>query len=126
VLLMARDPAIEARLVRWAQGVTVGDGSGFPAMSVLHPSWQPPAPGLTPTLKSGPGSDVTHTHALIRRLSERLIATLVVHYILRPPVAEQALMLGCEADTVHARVERAHAELQRMIQAPIVFETSSR
>jgi DNA-directed RNA polymerase specialized sigma24 family protein len=120
---MARDPAIEARLIRWAQGVTVGDGSGFPAMSVLHPSWQPPAPGLTPTLKVAPGSDVAHTHALIRRLSDRMIATLVVHYILKPPMVDQAVMLECEACTVHARVERAHQQLRQMLCGPVVFET---
>jgi len=34
---MARDMKIELRLLRWAAAVTVGDGSGFPTMSVLHP-----------------------------------------------------------------------------------------
>ena len=45
----ARDERIEARLQRWARWVTVGDGSGFPTMSVLHREWTPPSPGTTPT-----------------------------------------------------------------------------
>lgn len=108
---MARIPDIEARLLRWAQGVTLGDGSGFPSMSVLHPEWQPPSPGVTPTLKALPGSDVLETHRAISRLSERLIVTLVLHYILKPPLAEQARMLDCGEATVYARVERAHGLL---------------
>lgn len=108
---MARIPEIEERLQRWAQACTVGDGSGYPCKSVLHPTWQPPAPGVTPTLKSAPGGDAAATHRAIGQLSERLIATLVVHYILRPPLPEQALLLGCAADTVLARVERAHRQL---------------
>lgn len=112
---MARMPEIEARLLRWAQGVTVGDGSGFPAMSVIHPEWQPPSPGTTPMLKTLPGSDVAQTHRAIEQLSERLIATLVVHYILKPPIAEQARLLDCGEATVYTRVERAHAQLHQVL-----------
>jgi DNA-directed RNA polymerase specialized sigma24 family protein len=112
---MARIPEIEARLIRWAQGVTVGDGSGFPAMSIIHPSWQPPTPGQTPTLKVGRGSDVAQTHAAIAKLGPKLIAVLVAHYILKPPLADQAAMLDCQEDTVGDRVERAHRHLAAIL-----------
>ena len=36
---MARIQWVHERLLRWAQGITVGDGNGFPAMSVIHPQW---------------------------------------------------------------------------------------
>lgn len=115
---MARDAQIHERLQRWAQGVTVGDGSGYPAMNVLHPEWQPPSPGATPTLKSTAGSDVRATHrAIAQHLSDRLVATLVVHYVLRPSVAEQARMLDCSEETVHKRVKRAHCQLLNVLGA---------
>ena len=122
---MGKRADVETRLQRWAQGRSVGDGSGFPCMSVLHPEWQPPAPGVTPTLKVAPGSDVAQTQRMIGRLSERLIATVWVHYIMKPPIAEQAKLLQCAEATVHARVERAHAELAKMMDAEMagVFET---
>lgn len=112
---MARDEAIEARLQRWAQGVTVGDGSGFPVMSVLHPSWTPPSPGVLPSLKVAPASDVRQTHQAIARLSARLQDTLVMHYCIKAPMAEQAARLGCAIDTVYGRVERAHVELRMLL-----------
>ena len=124
---MARDDRIHQRLLRWADGVVVGDGSGFPTKSVLHESWNPPAPGLTPTMKLSVASDVAATHRLISRLSDRLIATIVVHYVLKPPIKEQAMLLDCAEDTVLARVERAHHEIRRMLfDGVAVFETSSK
>ena len=93
----------------------MGDGSGYPAMSVIHPMWQPPTPGTTPTMKVASASDVARTHAAIGRLSDRLQATLVAHYILRWPMEEQAAVLECEPATVYARVERAHVELRRVL-----------
>jgi len=112
---MARIPEMEARLQRWAHGVTVGDGSGFPVMSVIHPEWQPPSPGVTPTLKVSAGSDVRETHRAIAQLSARLVATLVAHYVLRPPIGQQALMLDCSTATVYLRVERAHRRLAEVL-----------
>jgi DNA-directed RNA polymerase specialized sigma24 family protein len=112
---MARDLDIEARLQRWADYVTVGDGSGYPAMSVLHPSWQPPAPGQAPTLKVAPSSDARQTHRAIGMLSQRLANTVAVHYCMRLPVAQQAQRLGCEERTVHQRIEHAHRELRRIL-----------
>lgn len=110
---MARDAGMEARLQRWAQWVTVGDGSGYPVKSVLHPEWQPPSPGITPTLKTAPATDVRATHRAIGRLSQRLANTLVVHYCLKLSLAEQADRLACSIDAIHNRVERAHRLLMR-------------
>lgn len=108
---MARDAAIEARLQRWAQWLNVGDGSGFPVLSVLHPEWQPPSPGITPTMKVGSASDVRATHRAIARLSLRLANTLVVHYCMKLPLPEQARRLDCAESTVLARVDMAHSRL---------------
>ena len=115
---MARDAVIEARLQRWGAWVSVGDGSGFPVMSVLHPEWQPPSPGVTPTMKVGQATDVRQTHRAIAQLSQRLANTLVVHYCLKLPVAAQADRLQCAEGTVHARVEEAHRQLAAIL-API-------
>lgn len=112
---MARDAQIHERLQRWAQGITVGDGSGYPSMSIIHPEWQPPSPGVTPTLKSTAGSDVRETHRAIATLSSRLVATVVVYYVLRPPLPDQARMLGCTVDTVHGRIERVHRQLAQLL-----------
>ncbi len=108
---MPRDPRIEARLQRWAQWVQVGDGSGYPVTSVLHPSWMPPSPGVTPTLKVAAGSDVRETHRAVGRLPIKLANAVLVHYVIKGSIAEQAVRLECEEVTVHARVERAHRAL---------------
>lgn len=112
---MARDNEIHARLLAWAQYVTVGDGSGYPAMSVLHPEWQPPAPGTTPTMKVSAPSMAAQTHRAIGMLSLRLANTLVVHYVLKLPLAEQAERLECAEPTVYARVEAAHRQLRGLL-----------
>lgn len=113
---MARDAAIEARLQRWAQAVTVGDGSGFPTMSVLHREWSPPSGGMTPSMKVAPASDVMQTHRALGKLSLRLRNTVVVHYCLRLPMELQAERLECAVDTVHGRVEQAHRQLAAVLQ----------
>ena len=114
---MARDADIEARLLRWAQAVTVGDGSGFPSMSMLHPEWQPPSPGMRPSMKTAPASDVGSTHRAVARLSMRLRNTIVVHYCLRLSMELQAARLDCAVDTVHGRIEQAHRELMLLLGA---------
>lgn len=116
---MARCPWIEERLQRWAQGVTVGDGSGYPAMSVIHPNWMPPSGGQTPVMKTAPASDVRQTHRCIGRLSARLQDTVVVHYVMRPSLQDQAERLGCSVDTVHQRIERVHALMRGMLAEPV-------
>ena len=112
---MARDPKIDARLMRWAQAVTVGDGSGYPIKCVLHEDWSPPGGGITPTMKVAPASDVRETHRAISALSLRLRNTVAVHYVIKGAVADQALMLDCAVDTVHARVEEAHRQIAKAL-----------
>jgi DNA-directed RNA polymerase specialized sigma24 family protein len=111
----ARDEAVEARLQRWAQWVTAGDGSGFPAMSVLHPSWQPPSPGTTPTLKVGSNNDAQQTHRALKQLSLRLRNTVVVHYCHKVPLAEQARRLECAESTVTARIGLIHQQVRQAL-----------
>lgn len=105
---MARDELIDRLLRTWAQWLMVGDGSGYPSMSTLHPDWSPPSPGTTPSMKVGAPSSARETHRMVGLLSDRLQATLRLHYCTNLPVAEQALRLGCQADTVHKRVQVAH------------------
>lgn len=113
---MGKDDRIEALLVDWAQWLTVGDGSGYATMSVLHEDWTPPTPGLTPTMKTAHPQRARRLHMLIvSMLSDRLQQTLVVHYCQRLPLVEQAERLDCKVSTVHARVEFAHRELRRLI-----------
>lgn len=113
---MARDERMDARLWRWAQAVTVGDGSGYSSVSPLHPNWSPPTPGMRPTLKvSGASSDAAATHAAVRELSLRLRNTVVVHYCLRLPIAEQAGRLECAESTVHQRIDEAHRRLAALL-----------
>lgn len=110
---MGKDDRIEALLIEWAQWLTVGDGSGYATMSVLHVDWTPPSPGTTPTMKTGKASRSAAVHRAIGRMSQRLANTLVVHYCLRLPLAEQALRLDCGEGTVVARLVYAHRLLRR-------------
>lgn len=104
---MGKDDRIEALLIEWAQWLTVGDGSGYATMSVLHVDWSPPAPGATPSLKVYRPQRAAQLHAQILQLSQRLQDTLAVHYVMRLPVAEQARRLECAESTVHSRVQFA-------------------
>lgn len=113
---MARDAAIEARLLRWAEAVTIGDASGYASVCTLHESWSPPQAGQRPTLKVGVASDVRETHRAIGQLSLRLRNAVVVHYCYGGTIAEQATRMECEPNTVHARVERAHQVLLGILQ----------
>lgn len=118
---MARDPLMEARLQRWAEWITVGDGSGYPKRCVLHEDWSIPPAGSAPSLKVAAPLDARATHRAVAQLSMRLANTLVVHYVLRLPIDEQAARLGCQRATVYQRVEQAHALLAKAL--PGVFET---
>jgi DNA-directed RNA polymerase specialized sigma24 family protein len=110
---MARIPEVELKLQRWAQWIAEGDGDGFPAMSVLHRSWQPPSPGTTPSLKVGCNDDdARRTHRAVGRLSVRLSNTLIVHYVKRLPLVDQAAELQCAESTVIARIDLAHVRLR--------------
>lgn len=109
---MARDARIEARLQRWAAWVSVGDGSGYPVMSVLHPAWQPPSPGVTPTMKTTAASDAPATHRIIGRMHHKLRDSLVLHYVIKVSRAEHARRIGRTEVAVDARINRAHQALQ--------------
>lgn len=111
---MARDEAIEARLQRWAQWITIGDGSGYPARCVLHEDWSIPPAGATPSLKVRAPLDARETHRLIGMLSMRLANTVVVHYVLRLPIEQQAERLGCQRPTVYMRLAEAHRQLRAL------------
>ncbi len=113
---MARIPEIEARLQRWAQALTCGDGNGYPAMSVIHIDWMPPSPGTTPTMKVHAASDVRSTHAAVLQLPDKLRATVAAVYLLHMSAADAGLALDCQADTVLDRVERAHRVLRDIIE----------
>lgn len=111
---MARDAAIEARLLRWAEYVSVGDGNGYASVSVLHENWSPPTPGQTPMPKVRHAAfDVMQTHRAIGRLPLKLSNAVVAHYVIKGSVDHQAELLQCAADTVHGRIERAHQLLAR-------------
>lgn len=105
---VARIEAVEHALLEWAQWLKVGDGSGYPTTNVLDRTWLPPTPGITPTLKVAAGAGVRRTHAAVRRLSGHLQSTLVVHYVMALPLAEQAQRLQCRPDTIGERIRTAH------------------
>lgn len=113
---MARDAAIEGRLLRWAEAVTIGDGSGYPTVGVLHQSWTPPAAGQRPVMKVGVTSDARVTHAAISLLSPRLRNAIVVHYVIKGSIAHQAELMGCSPETVPGRLARAHVALRAALE----------
>lgn len=109
---MARDDRIEAMLQAWAEYVSVGDGSGYPSVSVLHKSWMPPTPGRTPTIKVARFSlDAARIEAALRELGTKWWRVAMVHYVKRGSIAWQAEQLDCQPGTVYARVELLHARL---------------
>lgn len=109
---MARDAGIEARLQRWAESLLVGDGTGYPSISAVHPDWSPPSPGQRPAMKVHGGSDVHATHQAVAQLPLRLRNTVVMYYVLKLPLADQAERLQCAPDTVLDRIDRAHRLLR--------------
>lgn len=112
---MARDDAMHQRLLEWAAWVTVGDGSGFPVVSVLHESWSPPTPGTTPSMKVSAPSSSRQTHRILATWSLRQRNTVVLYYCTQLPVAEQAARLECDESTVHKRIVVAHRLLRRAL-----------
>ena len=109
---MALDAGIDARLRRWAEGCTVGNGSGYSTMSVLHSNWQPPMPGSSPTMKTFLVSDVLETDRAVRRMAPRYRRLLAVVYTSRLSREEQATLLDCKPATLTLRLGRAHAWLR--------------
>jgi DNA-directed RNA polymerase specialized sigma24 family protein len=116
---MARDDAMHQLLLAWAQWVTVGDGSGYPTMSVLHADWSPPSPGTTPTMKVTAPSSARRTHRVVHSWSARLRDTVMVYYCCPTlTVAEMGQRLGCGPSTVHERIAQAHVLLRRVFHGP--------
>lgn len=111
------DP-IEARLQAWAAWLKCrGSGAGFPTMNPMHPQWQPPSPGQTPTLKTGGQADgrERETHGKVALLSPKQQAALVVVYVKRLDAAAQAVALQCQPSTVRARIVSAKQHLRRLL-----------
>lgn len=117
---MARDDAMHLRLIEWAQWRKVGDGSGYPTMSVLHEDWSPPSPGVTPTMKVAAPISARFTDRVISGWSARLRNTVVIHYLTNMPLAEQAQRLECAEGTVYARVEEAQRLLRRALEEVVL------
>ena len=107
-----RDEEMHARLLEWAQWRKCGDGSGYPTMSVIHPQWQPPSPGVTPTMKVAGSPTARLTHRAMAGWSGRLRNTVALYYLTNLSIAEQAARLECAERTVHERIEQAHGLLR--------------
>ncbi|RZI62340.1 MAG: hypothetical protein EOP37_03290 [Rubrivivax sp.] len=105
---------MEQLLLEWASWLTVGDGSGYARLSVLHEDWSPPTPGQSPTLKSVRPDSARRMHRLIEtQLSMRLRNTLVVSYVVGGSLSDQANRLGCRPDTIRGRVTIAKRQLMQ-------------
>jgi len=116
---MARDEAMHQLLLAWAQWVTVGDGSGYPTMSVLHEDWSPPSPCTTPTMKVAAPSSARRTHRAMQGWSARMRDTVMLYYCLPSiTVAEMGVRLGCAERTVHERIAQAHVLLRLALHEP--------
>lgn len=116
-----RIESVDRRLVEWAAWFNAGGvkvGGGWPVKNILHPSWLPPSGGAVPVLPSGRRADTREreVHQAIGRLSDKLIAAVVVHYCKRWPLAQQAVELGCTEVAVGARVVRAHQHLAQWLR----------
>jgi DNA-directed RNA polymerase specialized sigma24 family protein len=114
---MARIEQVHGLLIEWAQWVTCGDGSGYSAINVLHWDWTPPAPGMVPVMKTASPSRARLMHRLIGGLSQRLANTLVMAYVYKLPLLEQAERLACSVSTLHARIDSAHRKLAAELES---------
>lgn len=113
---MRRDDAMELRLQRWAAWLVARDATGYPQRSTLDPEWRIPPAGMRPAFRTSPGAgDAPATHAAVRLLSQRLQHTLLVVYVHRKALDEQARELECEARTIQERVARAHGLLRGLL-----------
>lgn len=105
---------MERELLAWgAFRAGGGCGDGYPAMSVIHPNWQPPAKGMPAKLPM-PGRSTAAERALDARiggLSVKMRDALFVRYVKRLALADQAQALGCEQSTVVARITAAKRSL---------------
>ncbi len=113
---MARDEAMHLLLLDWAQWVMVGNGSGYPTMSVIHPDWSPPSPGVTPTMKVSAPSSARRINREMAKWSARLRNTVVLVYCIPGmTLDEKARLLGCAVRTVNERIALAHVALREAL-----------
>lgn len=106
-----RDEDLELRLMQWGAAVSVGDGSGYPCINVIHPNWTPPSRGLTPALKVRPGGDVRRMHRAIGTLPIKQRNAIVLAYAMRLSVAEQCQRLECSERVRQDRLRAAKITL---------------
>ncbi len=112
--------SIDRRLVEWAAWFNAGgvcvDG-GWPVKNILHPSWMPPSGGGQHCMPVGRRADTREreVHRALATLSDRLIAAVVVHYVKRWTVSDQAQALGCSEEAVRVRIGRAHVRLAAVL-----------
>lgn len=122
---MRRDDVMQARLQRWAAWLVAGDTSGYPQRCTLDPEWRIPPAGMRPAFRTAPGAgDAPATHQAVRQLSHRLQHTLLVVYVHRKPLADQARELECDPRTVQERVARAHRQLHALLLDGEVMQIS--
>jgi len=113
---MARIERVDALLREWAQWRMVGDGSGYPRTSMLHPEWSPPAKGRAPGVKVGMVQRGPMVEGLVRQLSVTLQDTLFLVYVVTGVTnAERAERLRCRPETIPQRVRQAHALLAGLL-----------
>lgn len=119
--MTARWDDIDARLRRWAEWLSGGDGSGYPARNILDPSWMPPdGQPRGSIMHSAPPTDAGETHAIIMAdgyLSDTRRATLSAVYLLRMTHTQAAVVLDCSPRTVADRIERIQAALAATLEA---------
>lgn len=105
---------MERRLVAWGVWKSAGgNGAGYPAMSVIHPNWTPPARGLPPRLPpiGASSADEIALNASIAGLSVKMRDALFVRYVKRMSLADQAATLACSESTVLMRISAAKRRL---------------
>lgn len=105
---------MERRLVAWGVWRSAGgNGAGYPAMSVIHPNWTPPARGLPPRMPPAAAScaDEVALNGRIGELSVKMRDALFVRYVKRMSLADQAATLSCSESTVLMRIASAKRRL---------------
>lgn len=111
---------IERRLLEWAAWTMRGSSAdGYPTKSVLHPSWCPPTPGRTPTMKtSSTGSEVRERQIdqCVQDLPPKRRDAIVVRYLMRASIEEQVKRAGCTADGVRKRVQLAKDDIAQALR----------
>lgn len=109
---------MEQHLLSWGSWLQGGKrGHGYPVTNVLHQSWLPPTPGMTPTMCTTAGSDRIERaiHRAVQGMSIRMQNTLVAVYVMRAPAADWPDILECADGTVRQRIAIAKRLLVRAL-----------